>query len=235
MLDGRLTEEAWRRAAAGIGLPAAGSQHRRSRDRIDRGARALRRASHRHRRDLLRLGAEPHHGQSDAARPVARGRRPVHDRHRHLFGRAVRLLLRDQPVGRDGRRARARGQRHAGEPIVGRHLERTRRSQRDGMERGDRDPAAHDQLQSERIELGHQLPADDPPQDRRDALEWMGAQPGADVYAGRGPAAGTRGTSPGARPRSASVRRRQLGGCAWSRFTVVGRRRARLAATSPTT
>ena len=73
------------------------------------------------------------------------------------------------------------------EPRVGRHLERARPPQRDRLDDRDRDPVPHAQLQSRQRHLGHQLPAHRPPQERRQHLDGMGAQPGAAPHDQRRP------------------------------------------------
>ena len=65
---------------------------------------AVRSRSHHPRRHLFRLRADAAARQPDAARSVVRSRRSLHVRDRSVLRRPHRLLLRDQPVGRDGRR-----------------------------------------------------------------------------------------------------------------------------------
>ena len=76
-----------------------------------------------HGRHRLRLRAGQVARLPAAPRRVPRLRRPLHVDDRHVPRRADRLLLRDEPVGPDGRLA-ARRQRR--QPAVGRHLERAR-------------------------------------------------------------------------------------------------------------
>ena len=89
------------------------------------------------------------------------------------------LLLRDEPVGADGRR-RLRRERH--EPRLGRHLERARPPQRDRLDHRDRDSVPHAQLRSGQRHLGHQLPAHGPPEERGQHLDGLVAQPGPGAH-----------------------------------------------------
>ena len=151
-------------------------------------------------------------------------RRPLHGRDRHMLDGPSGLLLRDQSVGRDGRRtcpAWHRLGRHTtgGGGGVNRSWDgiwnrASRAETRWGGPREIEIPLHTINFKPDAVELGRQLPAHDPAQDRRDALERVGAQPGADLYACGRTAAGTRRPSPGAsvsisfRMSSATRRRR---------------------------
>ena len=100
--------------------------------------------------------------------------------------------------------ARVRRQRH--EPRVGRHLERARPPQRDRLDDRDRNPLPHAQLRSRQRHLGHQLPAHGPPQERRQHLDGMGAQPGPAAHDQRRPRHGHQRRHAGHRPRHQAVR-----------------------------
>ena len=89
---------------------------------------------------------------------------------------------------------------------VGRHLERARPPQRDRLDDRDRDPVPHAQLQPEQRHLGHQLPAHRPPQERRQHLDGLGAQPGAAPHDQRRPRHRHPRRDAGPRPRHQAVR-----------------------------
>ena len=97
---------------------------------------------------------------------------------------------------------------------VGRHLERARPAQRDRLDDRDRDPVPHAQLQPQQRHLGHQLPAHRAPQERRQHLDGLGAQPGAAAHDQR-------------RPRHRHPRRHGRDAASTSSRTACSRRRRR--------
>ena len=137
--------------------------------------------------DLLRRRAGPAAAVPAPARRVPAGRRSVHVGHRSVPHRAERLLLRNQPVRADGRRA---AEPHGPEPAVGRHLDAARRSDGHRLDPRSRDSVQHAELRSERHGVGHQLPAHRAPQERREPVDRLGAQSGAPAAVEHGPLEG---------------------------------------------
>ena len=224
MLDGRLDEPFWAKRGARRQLHPAGPAERRPRHRADRSAHRLRRRIAVHGRHLLRLRARQVARLPAPARRVPQLRRPLHVDHRYVPRRPHRLLLRDEPLGADGRLA-PRDQRR--KPGMGRHLERAGAAQRDRLDARDRDPVPHAQLQSQQRHLGHQLPAHRAAQERRQHLDGLGAQPGASPDDQRRPRHRHPRRDAGARPRHQAVRRLRVGGIAGARQLRDHRRRER--------
>ena len=141
ILDGRLNEEAWHRDQPASGFvqqdPADGDPATEPTEvRVgcdDEHGLVLW-------RDLLRLRAEPASWGtrcSATSSILADDRFMVGDRHLS-DGRARATTWRSIRRARMGDGLCSR-QRHGGRSIVGRHLERARRAERDGVDRGDRD------------------------------------------------------------------------------------------------
>ena len=125
-LDGVLDEPVWDRAQHGGEFIMQDPVLGRHAHRTHRGPHRLQPGPPLHRRHALRLRARQAQGQHPQARRVPERRRPVHVDDGHVPEPADRLLLRDEPVGPDGRRAEG-PERHQ-QPRVGRHLERPRRA-----------------------------------------------------------------------------------------------------------
>ena len=77
-----------------------------------------------------------------------------------------------------------------------------------GWVTGDRPAVPHPGLRSERAGLGHQLPADGPPQERGAPVDRPRAQPGPAAHGQRRAAARAEGRDPGAGPRTEALPRR---------------------------
>ena len=110
-LDGRLDEPVWSARRPGGRLHPDRSRQRPAGHRADRGPHRLRPRRALHGRHRLRLRAGQVARLPAAPRRVPRLRRPLHVDDRHVPRRADRLLLRDEPVGPDGRLAVRRQRR----------------------------------------------------------------------------------------------------------------------------
>ena len=131
VLDGRLDEGIWQRAQPAKDFIQIDPQNGTAGHRAHGGPHRLQRGRLLHGRHRLRLRAGQVARLPAPPRRVPLVRRSFHVAHRYLPRRTVRLFLRDEPLGPDGRR-RLRRQRD--EPRVGRHLERARAPQRDRLD-----------------------------------------------------------------------------------------------------
>ena len=189
--------------AARQGLHPDRSTERRGGNRTDRGPDRIQPGHPLHGCHRLRFRARQVAGLPAAPRRVPAVRRPLHVAHRHVPGRALRLFLRDEPVGPDGRRG-VRRQRD--EPRLGWHLERTGPPQRHRLDDRNRDSVPHAELRPRQRHMGYQLPAHGPPEERGQHLDGVGAQPGPRSHDQRRPGHRNQRSQPGRRTRREAVR-----------------------------
>ena len=200
-------------------LPAARARRGRHAVAPHRSPRRLRSRQSLHRGDSVRRARRDPRPAARARRVSVHGR-PVRLGARHVRGRPHRLPLRDQRGRRPQRRAhhghrrtrrRWRGRRvRRRQPLVGRNLGGAHRAPSRRVVRGDPDPLPHAELRPERRELGDQLPALDPAQQRRDPVARLRAERGPEPPRVRGRTGGTRRSLAGDRPGGGGLGHRQL-------------------------
>ena len=91
------------------------------------------------------------------------------------------------------------------QPAVGRHLERPIDPQRDWMDAGDRDPLPDAELRPEWRHVGLQFQPDHCPQERRQSVDGLAAQPGVEPVEQRRAVDRHPERDPGSRPRREAV------------------------------
>ena len=157
------------RAAGAAGRAAGVGSHR--------SARALRRRPSVHRRPrVLVAGRDGDRNAPRRGSAVRRGQLPGDPRHLPRF--TQRLHVRDDAARREARtadlrrRRRRRPRRHGQhQPQLGRRVGRGREDRERRLDGGDRDPVQHGALRAERrADVGRQLPAPHPPQERDRAV-----------------------------------------------------------------
>ena len=213
----------------------AGSGARRRAHRAHRGPRRLQPGPPLHRRHAVRLGARQAQGQHPQARRVPERRRPVHVDDGHVPEPADRLLLRDEPVRADGRRAE--GRRAAPTPASG-TASGTRGRGRARSAGCSRSTCPFRSLAFDPNAPAWGINFQRTVRRKQEELLWTGHQrnQGLQRMANAGLLVGLNDVSPGPRLRAAAVRVRLRGRRARPHAAGVARhRRATSASTWPTT